>query len=125
MPTRFVIYGAGAVGGTIGGRLHEHGLDVVLIARGEHGDVCRRRGLLLRSGDGEVIVRATTVAHPTELTMTEDDVVVLAMKTQDTAGALEALSSVAPPDTPIVCAQKGWRTSAWRSAGSSTSRRCA
>lgn len=107
MPTRFVIYGAGAVGGTIGGRLHEHGLDVVLIARGEHGDVCRRRGLLLRSGDGEVIVRATTVAHPTELTMTEDDVVVLAMKTQDTAGALEALSSVAPPDTPIVCAQNG------------------
>ena len=33
---RFVIYGAGGIGGVIGGRLHQAGQDVVLIARGEH-----------------------------------------------------------------------------------------
>ena len=31
---RYVIYGAGAIGGTIGGRLFQHGHDVALIARG-------------------------------------------------------------------------------------------
>jgi 2-dehydropantoate 2-reductase len=34
-------------------------------------------------------------------------VVVLSMKTQDTAEALDALSGVAPSSTPVVCAQNG------------------
>ena len=32
---RFVVYGAGAIGGVLGGRLHEAGHEVVLIARGD------------------------------------------------------------------------------------------
>lgn len=107
MPTRFVIYGAGAVGGTIGGRLHEHGNEVVLIARGDHGEICRKRGLLLRNADGEATLNVPTVAHPDELTVTEDDIVILAMKTQDTLAALESIATIAPPDTRIVCAQNG------------------
>ena len=107
MAKRFVIFGAGAVGGTIGGRLFEHGHDVVLIARGDHGETCRDRGLRLRTGDGEVTLDVPTVLHPGELTMTDDDVVVLGMKTQDTADALDALAAVAPATTPIVCAQNG------------------
>ena len=101
---RFVIYGAGAVGGTIGGRLFEHGHDVVLLARGAHGEALRRDGLTLRTADGEVTLRV-----PTELgdVDPERDVVVLAMKTQDTPSALDALAAVAPPATPIVCAQNG------------------
>src|SRR5687767_4430253 len=35
---RFVIVGAGAIGGVVGGRLAEHGHDVVLVARGAHHD---------------------------------------------------------------------------------------
>jgi NAD(P)-dependent dehydrogenase (short-subunit alcohol dehydrogenase family) len=31
---RFIVYGAGAIGGAIGGRLAQHGNEVVLIARG-------------------------------------------------------------------------------------------
>ena len=34
---RFVVVGAGAVGGVVGGRLFEHGHEVVLVAQGEHG----------------------------------------------------------------------------------------
>jgi 2-dehydropantoate 2-reductase len=104
MSKRFVIYGAGAVGGTIGGRLSEHGHDVVLLARGAHGEALRERGLTLRTADGEVTLRV-----PTELGAVdpERDVVVLAMKTQDTPAALDALASLAPPTTPIVCAQNG------------------
>ena len=108
MDRRFVIYGAGAIGGTIGGRLFEHGHDVVLVARGEHGAACRREGLTLRTADGEVTLAVPAVLHPSELTIEPArDVVVLAMKTQDTADALEALSAVASPSTPIVCAQNG------------------
>ena len=33
---RYIIYGAGAIGGAIGAKLHQHGHDVVLIARGAH-----------------------------------------------------------------------------------------
>src|SRR5204862_7544064 len=54
MTTRFVIYGAGAIGGTIGGRLFQHGHDVVLLARGAHGDALRTDGLTLRTADHEV-----------------------------------------------------------------------
>src|SRR5688500_15655808 len=108
MDRRFVVYGAGAIGGTIGGRLHEHGHDVVLVARGAHGEACRRDGLTLRTADGEATLPVPTVLHPSELTIDRGrDVVVLAMKTQDTADALDALSAVAPSTTPIVCAQNG------------------
>ncbi len=41
---RFVVYGAGAVGGTIGGSLFAHGFDVVLIARGGHFEAIRGMG---------------------------------------------------------------------------------
>ncbi|MCZ6853452.1 MAG: ketopantoate reductase family protein, partial [Gammaproteobacteria bacterium] len=40
---RFVIYGAGGVGGTIGARLFQSGYDVQLIARGAHGEVLASR----------------------------------------------------------------------------------
>ena len=38
---RYIIYGAGAVGGVIGARLAQRGHDVVLIARGAHLDAIR------------------------------------------------------------------------------------
>ena len=108
MTRRFVIYGAGAIGGTIGGRLFEHGHDVVLVARGEHGGKVRSGGLVLRTAAGEVTLAVPTVFHPSELDIDPArDVVVLAMKTQDTTDALAALGAVAPATTPIVCAQNG------------------
>ncbi|HEX4815061.1 MAG TPA: 2-dehydropantoate 2-reductase N-terminal domain-containing protein [Nonomuraea sp.] len=39
---RYIVIGAGAVGGTIGARLHQGGHDVLLIARGAHHDALRR-----------------------------------------------------------------------------------
>jgi 2-dehydropantoate 2-reductase len=108
MSTRFVIYGAGAVGGTIGGRLAQHGHDVVLIARGDHGRAIRERGLTLADPDATTTVHAPCVERPEGLTFTADDVVVLAMKTQDTPDALDALVAAAEGlDLPVVCAQNG------------------
>ena len=106
MGRRYMVYGAGAVGGAIGGRLHQHGHDVVLIARGEHARRCREEGLLLRSADGEARLQVETVEHPDEVAFRADDVVILAMKTQHTADALDALRKRVA-DVPVVCAQNG------------------
>lgn len=104
---RFIIYGAGGIGGTIGARLFQQGFDVVLIARGEHGSLLQRRGLRLVAPDGEFLLAVPTVAHPRELTWRDDDLVVMAMKSQHTLAALEDLLACAPPGIGIVCAQNG------------------
>jgi 2-dehydropantoate 2-reductase len=104
---RFVIYGAGAIGGVIGGRLVEHGHDVALIARGAHYEAMRDRGLTVESPEGAVTLDVEVVDHPSRLRGTDDDVVLLAMKSQDTAAALTALVATKDPSTPIFCAQNG------------------
>jgi 2-dehydropantoate 2-reductase len=104
---RYVIYGAGAVGGAIGGRLFESGADVTLVARGAHLDVLRDRGLTLASGGGTVTLPVPVVGHPAEAGLAPGDVVVLAMKSQGTAAAVSALAECAPRDIRIACAQNG------------------
>jgi 2-dehydropantoate 2-reductase len=104
---RFVVIGPGAVGGVVGGRLFEHGHDVVLVARGEHGRVLADRGLTLAWPGGSTTLPVPAVGHPGEVDLTADDVVLLAVKSQDTAAALRDLAAVAPPDIAVVCLQNG------------------
>jgi 2-dehydropantoate 2-reductase len=104
---RYVIYGAGGVGGVLGGRLFEHGREVVLIARGAHREAIAKNGLRVDSPEGSVTLPVPVVEHPEEIGITEEDVVVLTMKSQDTLGALEALMRCAPVSTPVLCAQNG------------------
>ena len=104
---RYVVYGAGAIGGIIGARLFEQGHDVVLICRGTQLDAVRRDGLTVKTPDGAANFRVRAVASPTEIEFTRDDVVFLAMKSQDTEGALRDLAAVAPAQVAIVCAQNG------------------
>ena len=107
MPGRYVIYGAGAIGGVIGGGLALAGHDVALIARGAHLDELRSNGLTLHTVGGTERVSIPSVEDPADLDLTSDDVVILAMKTQDTSPALGALSAAAPPDLAVVSAQNG------------------
>jgi 2-dehydropantoate 2-reductase len=102
---RFIIYGAGAIGGAIGGRLFQYGHDVVLIARGAHYETMRDRGLRLVDPDAEVTLSVPVADRPGSVD--EGDVVILAMKTQDTAAAVRALAEAAPPGIAVVCAQNG------------------
>jgi 2-dehydropantoate 2-reductase len=104
---RIVVLGAGAIGGVIGGRLAQHGHDVVLIARGPHHDAIRDHGLVIESPDDRVTLRVPVVDSPSRIRFGPDDVVFACTKTQDTAAALDALASTAPTTTPIVCAQNG------------------
>jgi 2-dehydropantoate 2-reductase len=107
MPGRYVVYGAGAIGGTIGARLHQAGHEVVLIARGRHLKALRGDGLRLQTPDADRQLAIPAVGSPRETEIGHEDVVLLTMKSQDTAAALEELRAVADPDAAVVCAQNG------------------
>lgn len=106
---RYIIYGAGAVGGTIGGRLALAGHDVILICRGAHYDAVRANGLLLQTPEpeGETLIPIAAVNHPREIAFAPGDCVILTTKTQHTEGALSDLEAAAGTDIPVVCAQNG------------------
>ncbi len=104
---RIVVFGAGAVGGVIAGRLFEHGNDVVAIARGAHYEAMRDRGLRLVDPDREVTLSVPVVDDAARIEWRAGDVVLAAMKTQDSTAAFDALAAAAGPDVPVVCVQNG------------------
>jgi 2-dehydropantoate 2-reductase len=104
---RFVIYGAGGIGGVLGGRLHQSGHDVVLIARGEHFEAIRKNGLRVQSAEEDVTLDIAVTDHPSKIEWNDDDVVILGMKSQDTLDAVSTLAALAPPSISVVSAQNG------------------
>lgn len=104
---RYVIYGAGAVGGTIGARLFEAEREVLLIARGSHHDAIVRDGLCYADPVATRLLPIPVVDHPARVDWREDDIVVLAMKSQGTAEALATLDASASPEVRLLVAQNG------------------
>jgi 2-dehydropantoate 2-reductase len=104
---KFVIYGVGAVGGVLAAKLALSGAEVVGIARGPQLEAIRKTGLLLRTPEGEATVRFGAAGDPEEVPFAEDDVVILAVKTQDTPIALQRLRAAGVSGQAIVCAQNG------------------
>jgi 2-dehydropantoate 2-reductase len=111
---RYIIIGAGAVGGTIGGCLFQGGQDVILVARGAHLDALRADGLTLSTPLGTAKLAIPAVAGPAEVELRPGDVLILGAKTQDVAALLDewawqpvAGGTVAADTLPVVCAQNG------------------
>ena len=104
---RFVIYGAGAVGGLVGGRLHQSGHEVLLIARGRHYETIRDGGLTIRSAGGSDVVKVAVAASAAGAELRENDVVLLGVKSQDTHAALTDLRLAAPAGVAVACLQNG------------------
>ena len=104
---RIVVVGAGAVGGVVVANLALAGTPVVAVARGEHGRMMRESGLRYESPAGERIVDVPVVASVAEVDVAADDVIVLAVKSQDTGAVLNDLRAAGVTDQPIVCMQNG------------------
>ena len=103
-----MVFGAGAVGGVVGARLRQAGHEVALIARGAHLEAIRIRGLRLLTPVEDVTLEIPAAADPAELEVGRDgDVVLLAVKSQDTLGALDQLRAAGAREVPIVCVQNG------------------
>jgi 2-dehydropantoate 2-reductase len=107
---RHVVYGAGAVGGVVGGRLALTGHAVTLVARGAHLDAIRAGGLVLDAGDGRHRIDAPATDSAAEVGWTDDTVVLLAVKSHQVGAALADLRAHAPADVPVVCATNGVAT---------------
>lgn len=104
---RYIIYGAGAIGGTIGARLFQKGLEVILIARGAHLQTIQANGLILEDPHESVTLPIEAVDHPAAIDFRQDDVVFLCMKSQHTLSALEDLRQAAGVNIPVICCQNG------------------
>ena len=104
---RIVVVGAGAVGGVVLANLALAGTPVLAVARGEHGRVIRDSGLRYQSPAGEQIVDLPVVVSVREVDFTAGDVVVLAVKSQDTGATLTDLRAAGATDQPVVCMQNG------------------
>jgi 2-dehydropantoate 2-reductase len=106
---RFLMLGAGGVGGYFGAKLARAGEDVTFLARGAHLAAIRTNGLRVRSAiDGEWVVKAAAVEDPAGLPPA--DVVVLAVKANDTEDALVRARPAIGSDTAVVSLQNGVRS---------------
>ena len=105
---RYIIYGAGAIGGIVGGYLALDGKAVVMVGRAGHMAAIRQHGLKFVTPKGTHQVPMTAVTDPREITFGPDDVVLLTVKSQDTEAALKDLQA-AVKDVPVFCFQNGVR----------------
>src|SRR5262249_2893791 len=101
-----LVPGAGAVGGYFGARLAEGGHDVTLVARGTNLEALRRDGLTLQlPGDIRRLPRIRAVGAPGDAP--SPDLVLVCVKSYDTAEAARALRDVIRPDTIVLSLQNG------------------
>jgi len=66
---RIAIFGAGAVGAYIGGRLAQAGEQVALLARGDHLQALARHGLRVDSPQGDFVIQPWLVTGPCTCTL--------------------------------------------------------
>jgi 2-dehydropantoate 2-reductase len=104
---QYVVYGAGAVGGVIGARLHLAGIGVTLVARGQHLATIRDPGLTFDRADGRVVVPVPAVESAAGVEWRAATVVLLCVKSHQTAAALDDLAGHAPAGTAVVSVQNG------------------
>ncbi len=104
---RYVIYGAGAIGGALGASLFENGHEVVLIARGDHYKALATTGIEFSTPNRTIKEQIPAVDHPSKIEFRPDDVVLLCAKSQDTLGAIRDLSASADNSIAVVCVQNG------------------
>ena len=102
---KFVVVGAGAIGGYIGACLARAGADVVLHARGQHLAAMRERGLQVTSADGDFHVHPRVAGSFDEIGPA--DVVILGVKAHHLTGLAPTLGPLFTADTVVVSTQNG------------------
>lgn len=85
---RYVVVGAGAVGAALAAGLAEAGIPVVLVSRGRTLAAIRERGLRVTHEGATRVLDVPVAGSPEEVALATEDVLVLAVKTQDAATAL-------------------------------------
>jgi 2-dehydropantoate 2-reductase len=103
---RYVVIGAGAIGGTVGAYMIRAGHDVLFVdVDADHVKAINERGLTIRGYGGTFTVKAEAIT-PAEL-QGPLDVVLLATKAQATATAVASIEGLLAPDGCVVSLQNG------------------
>jgi 2-dehydropantoate 2-reductase len=103
---KFLVWGAGAIGGTIGAQLARAGHDLTFVDKvAEHVEAINTKGLQITGPVNEFTVKVQAFT-PEQLTSTFDHII-LAVKAQDTHAATAALAPHLSADGYVVSAQNG------------------
>ncbi len=106
---KFLFLGAGAIGTYVGGSLAAAGSDVTFIEQPAAAETIAEQGLLIRSAEGEKVVRDVSlfIDAAAALAAGPYDVGVFALKSFDTEGAARNLAATGLPVPPILSLQNG------------------
>lgn len=103
---RIAVFGTGGAGGYFGAQLARSGEEVVFIARGEHLDAIRARGLVVESAGGESVVRPA-LATDDPGRAGHVDAVLVGVKAWQVPEAAASLRPLVGPHTFVVPLQNG------------------
>lgn len=103
---RTAVFGAGGIGGYLGGRLSQSGEEVTVIARGDHLEAIQERGLRVDSIKGDF------VAHPELVTSNPAqvgnvDLIILGVKAWQVSDAVKIMNPMIGPSTSVLLVQNG------------------
>ena len=103
---KIAIMGAGGVGGYYGSLLAHSGQDVTFIARGQHLEAIRKKGLQIRSVNGDLLVSPARATDNPE-TVGPVELVLFTTKTHQTDAAARAIKPLVVSNTAILPLQNG------------------
>ena len=106
---KICIYGAGAIGGTLGARLALAGQEVSLIARGAHLAAIRANGLTLIKGSERHTVKLAASDNSADLG--KQDAVIIALKSHTLSAAVDGIMPLLADETSVVTAMMASRSS--------------
>jgi len=102
---RFLIAGAGAIGGYLGARMTQAGQDVTLFARGPHLCAMQQHGLKVITADGDFEVRPRVIGDLAEAGPV--DVIILGVKAHGLTNLAPMLQPLIGENTTVVSTQNG------------------
>ena len=104
---KILILGAGAIGGYVGGRLHQNGADVTFLVRDKRLEALQRDGLVIKSTKGDITQKVKAVTKGSQ--GGPYDIVLLTCKAYDLDSAMDAIAPAVGANTTVVPLLNGMR----------------
>jgi 2-dehydropantoate 2-reductase len=105
---RFLVVGAGAIGGYFGGRMLEAGEDVTFLVRPRRAAELAEAGLVIRSPNGDVTLKNPPTVQADKLSE-KFDAILLSCKAFDLEDAIKSFAPAVGPESAIIPMLNGMR----------------
>ena len=105
---RFLVVGAGAIGGYFGGRMLQAGQDVTFLVRPRRAAELAEAGLVIRSPNGDVTLKNPPTVQADKLNE-KFDAILLSCKAFDLEDAIKSLAPAVGPQTAVIPMLNGMR----------------